>query len=388
VTNIMMVAGEASGDLHGAHLARQLKQLQPEVHLWGMGGTLMQDAGVSLLFNPTNSSALGFVEVLRNVRVLRRVQRNLIQQMEDHQPNVVVLIDFPGFNMRLAKAAAERNIPVVYYFSPSAWAWGRKRAKRVARSVKCICAVFPFEAEVYREAGACVCYVGHPLLDMVHSSASKEEFLPKIDLDATRPLFALLPGSRQQEIRLLLPSMLQAADLIAQQVPDAQFALPMAHTISQQLVDYYITSHPQLTLRVVPDHAHDIMACADAAIITSGTATLEAAILGTPMVMVYKLSSSTYRILKMLVKINMFALPNIVAGKKIVEELIQMDATPERMAAEVLSLWQQPNKRENMKANLMAVTKQLGSGGAAHRAAQAVLAVAHHEDPQQFALES
>ncbi len=386
-TNIMIVAGEASGDLHGANLARKLSELEPGVCLSGMGGALMQQAGVHLLHDPTRLSVMGVVEVLRHVRVLRRIQAQMIAALERQKPDVVVLIDYPGFNMRLAQEAHSRGMPAVYYISPSAWAWKRGRAKRVARTTACVCAIFPFEAEVYRAAGAAVCYVGHPLLDIVHSTAERRCFLPEIGLQPDRPFFALLPGSRQQEIRLLLPDMLQAAELIRAEVPEAQFALPVAHTLRRDLIDSYLAAHSGLAVAVVAGRTHDIMATADAAIIASGTATLEAAILGTPMVMVYKLAPLTYRILKRLVKIKLFALPNIVAGRKVVEELIQMDATPERMAAEVLALWRQPERRATMAAGFAEMVQRLGQTGAVTRTAQAVLAVAHRADPQQFAVE-
>lgn len=377
----MMTAGEASGDMHGAGLAREIRAMKPEAQLFGMGGSLMQQAGVGLLFNPTDISAVGFLEVLKSYQVLRRILLRLGEAMDREKPDCLVVIDFPEFNMRLAQMAKNRDIPVVYYISPSVWAWRRGRAEKIARLVKCVCSIFPFEADVYREAGAPVCFVGHPLIDIVRPTAPPGELLPQLGLDPGRPLFALLPGSREQEIRSLLVPMLEAAKLIAARVPGAQFAVPMAHTVSRRIVEGFTQNPETPAVVLVEGRTYDVLAAADAAIVASGTATLEAAILGTPMVMVYKMAGTTYHIAKMLVHIPYVALPNIVAGRKVVEELLQHDANPERMAAEVLSLWQDRGRLEKMRNDYADVVARLGQAGAVGRAAQVVLAVARGEDP-------
>ncbi|HHW09654.1 MAG TPA: lipid-A-disaccharide synthase [Firmicutes bacterium] len=387
-TKVMIVAGEASGDLHGSHLAKKLIELEPEVKLFGMGGTLMKEAGVRLLFNPTGISALGFVEVLKNVQVLRRVLMRLGEVMSRQKPDVLVVIDFPGFNMRLAEMAHRLGIPVVYYIGPSVWAWGRGRAKKVAKNVSCVCSIFPFEAAEYQAAGARVCYVGHPLLDSVKQNLSREEYLTNIGLEPERPFFALLPGSREQEIKQLLPLMLKASRLIKLEIPEAQFGIPVAHTLSRRMIESYVHAVDGVQPLVMMEGTTiDMLGAADAAIIAGGTATLEAAILGTPMVMVAKLAPSTYRIFKMLVKIKLYALPNIVAGHKVVEELIQHEATPEAMAAEIVDLWRHPERRQRIKEQLAEVVKRLGQNGASTRTAQAVLAVGRGEDPGRYSLD-
>jgi lipid-A-disaccharide synthase len=383
---IMLSSGEASGDLHGANLARELRKQMPEVELFGMGGPLMEKAGVRLLFNPTEHSVMGFVEVIRSVQVLRRVLERLGEALAREKPDALVVVDFPDFNMRLAAMAATRGVPVVYYISPSVWAWRRGRAQKIGRMVKCVCCIFPFEAQVYREAGAPVCYVGHPLLDVVKSSVPPRDFLRELGLNPDAPFFALLPGSRNQEIRSLFPAMLQAAAIIAREVPGAQFGVPVAHTLNRRIVEEFAGQAGVPPVAVCEGRTYDMLAAAEVAIIASGTATLEAAILGTPHVMVYRMAAASYRLAKMLVHIEFAGLPNIVAGRKVVEELLQQEANAERMAAELLALWRDADRRRAMKEGLAEVVARLGQTGAVHRAAQAVLAAAQGADPLAYGL--
>ncbi|MFS8544318.1 MAG: lipid-A-disaccharide synthase, partial [Limnochordales bacterium] len=232
MTRLLLSAGEASGDVHGADLARALAAQAPGVQLFGMGGPMMAAAGVELLYNPTSLSTVGFLEALKSVRVLRRVLARLSAAMDERRPDGVVCIDFPGFNLRLAALAHRKGIPVLYYFSPSAWAWGRGRAAQLARLGATILAVFPFEAEVYRAAGAPVVFVGHPLVDRVRPSAGREDIRAELGVPPGGTLVALLPGSRRQELESLLPAMLAAARIIRDQRPGARFVLPMAYTLA------------------------------------------------------------------------------------------------------------------------------------------------------------
>jgi lipid-A-disaccharide synthase len=380
----MIVAGEASGDLYGARLARELLTLDATVSLFGIGSSLMREAGVQLLYDPTSISAIGFAEVLQSVQTLRRLLRRCGAVMQEQRPDVLVLLDFPEFNMRLAHIARKQGIPVVYYICPSVWAWRRGRAKKIARLADCVCAVFPFEVGLYQGAGARVLFVGHPLLDIVHPRTERAALLPQLQLDADKPFFALLPGSREQEVSSLLPPMLAAAQLIAQEVPGAQFAVPFAHTVSRQWQERLAHTFPAAV--PVKGRTYDVLAAADVAIVASGTVTLEAAILGTPMVMVYKLASSTYHIAKILVKTPYVALPNVVADREIVRELLQQEACPEQMAAETLKLWYDKGKNAKMRRDLARVKARLGQPGAPARAARAVMAVARGEDFMPFGL--
>lgn len=384
----MMVAGEASGDMHGARLAHEITTIEPTARLFGMGGSRMRQAGVRLLYDPTSISALGFVEVLKSVQILRRVLVRLGEVMERQKPDVLVVIDFPDFNIRLAEMARERGIPVVYYISPSVWAWRKGRAQKIGQIVNCVCAVFPFEVQVYREVGAPVCFVGNPLVDSVRASVGREHLLSELGLDPQVPFFALLPGSREQEIRTLLEPMLRAAALIADQVPQAHFGVAQAHTVSDRLVERLVRTTKGAPVTVVADRTYDVLAAADAAIVASGTATLEAALLGTPMVMVYKLAPSTYHIAKLLVKTPYVALPNVVAGRAVVKELLQHEVQPQLMAAEILSLWHNQERREQMRADFVEVRHRLGPPGAVARAAQVVMSVALGQGFATYCLES
>jgi lipid-A-disaccharide synthase len=383
---IMIVAGEASGDLHGANLAREILALDPDCRLFGMGGSLMKQAGVELIYDPTNVSVMGFSEVLKSVTVLKRVLARLGETLDQEKPDLVVHIDFPEFNMRLAEMAHNRGIRTVYYMSPSVWAWRQGRARKIARTITCVCAVFPFELPVYEQAGATTCYVGHPLVDIVKSDTARPDLLRQLDLDPEAPMYALLPGSREQEIRLHLPDMLKAALLMRHEIPDAQFVIALAHTVSRSMIEEYVAQEPGLPVVIAAGRTYDILAAAEAAMITSGTATLESALLGTPLVMVYRMSSSTYHILRMLVKIPYVALPNIVLGEEIVPELIQNAVTPARITAAMLALWQDPQRRAAVRSRLAQSIARLGPPGAVQRAAGVCLAVARGDDPQQYAI--
>lgn len=373
---IMIVAGEASGDMNGSHLAREILKREPRARLFGMGGRLMQEAGVKLLFNPTSISAIGFVEAVRSVQVLRRVLSRFAGVLDRQSPDVVVLIDFPEFNMRLGEMAKERGIPVVYYFSPSAWAWRRGRAKKVAEHATAVCAVFPFEAEVYREAGARVEYVGHPLVDIVQPTLDRENARKAFGCEEAEPVVALLPGSRKQEIDSLLAPMLQAAKRFAGEHPRVKYLLALAHTVDSGRVRAKIPEG--LPVTVVEGRAHDVLRAADFGVAKMGTVTLEAALVGTPIVGLYRVSASTAWIVKRLYAGKYFALPNIIAGRAIVDELLQEEVTPERIAAAMEALLS-PERRRAIVEGYEEVRTRLGGPGAVGRAAEVVLRAARGE---------
>lgn len=340
----------------------------------------MQAAGVRLLFNLSAFSTVGFVEALRNLPILKRLLSRISEVLDHQKPDVLVLIDFPGFNMKLAEIAHGKGIPVVYYFCPTAWAWGRGRAVEVARHTTRVLTVFPLEDQVYREAGANVQYVGHPLLDLVKRTQPAGTLRKQLGVEPEQPLIALLPGSRQQEVRLLLPVMIRAAARVAQKIPEARFAVAVAHTLQAEELERAVLAGPDDRQQPwwpawVEGQTHDLVADSDIAVVACGTATLETALLGTPMVAVYKLSQSTYMVSKMLAKVPYAAMPNIIAGKQVVPELIQSDATESRIAAEVIALWENPAAREAMRAEYEAIRRQLGGPGAVQRAADAILEV-------------
>ncbi len=369
----MLSAGEASGDLHGADLARAIVAAAPGTTMFGMGGPMMQEAGVDLVFNPTSMSTVGFVEALRSVGVLRRVLSRLAEAMDERRPDVLVCIDFPGFNLRLAEVAHRKGIPVLYYFSPTVWAWGKGRADKLARLDATILAVFPFEAEAYRRAGCRVEFVGHPLLDRVRPTADRDTLRQEFGAAPGAPLIGLLPGSREQELSRLLPPMLAAARLVQDKQPGARFALPVAHTLRVADVERMAAEAAGLPLAVVQGRTYDVLHAADAAMISMGTATLEAALLGVPHVACYQVSSSTYRLARFLVKLPYFALPNIVMGRAVIPELVQAAVTGDNLAREVLGLLV-PERNWAMRGELAQVRARLGDGGAVERAARVVLA--------------
>jgi lipid-A-disaccharide synthase len=299
---VMLLAGEASGDLHGAGLARALAELRPGIELFGLGGERMAAAGVRLLFDPTRVSLIGFGEALKRLPLFLSWRSQVKAALRRERPAAVVLIDFGGFNLGVAEYARRLGIPAVYYICPAAWAWGRGRARKVARSCTRVASVFPFEAEVYRQAGARVEFVGHPLLDVVHASGTREESRQGLGVGPGELLVGLLPGSRRQESEGLLPVMLAAGQLLARRDPGLRWALGLAPTVDRGWIEEAVGASG-LPVRLTTA-TYDVMQAADVLLVASGTATLEAALFGTPMVMVYRISPFTYALAKRLVRLR------------------------------------------------------------------------------------
>jgi lipid-A-disaccharide synthase len=368
--DVLLVAGEASGDLHGATLARALVSLAPGIRLAGMGGARMGAAGVRLLHGIDRAAVVGVTEVLGRLPALLRILRDLRRCLRERRPSVLVLIDFPDFNLRLARHARTLGIPVVYFIPPQVWAWRRGRLRVMARDVTRVLAVFPFEVGFYREAGVPVEFVGHPILDV----------LPPLDREAARrglaaaePLIGLLPGSRVEEVRRHLPLLLHAAAAIRDRVPAARVVLALAPTIAPAVAKALVRDS-RVDVRILPGEAYRVMAGADLLLVASGTATLEAACYGTPMVVVYRLSRVSYVLARLLVRgVRHICLPNIIAGRGAVPELIQGQATPARVARAGLALLADEAERAAQQAALHDVRVRLGDAGAGERAARAVL---------------
>lgn len=375
---VMISVGEASGDLHGASVATALRNIQPGIKLLGMGGQAMRSAGVEIVHDIADLGVIGFVEVIKNLPRLFKLRDNLVDLMAAERPDVLVVIDYPDFNMRLAAKAKQLGIPVVSYISPSAWAWRKGRAKNVAKLVDRLAAIFPFEADVYREAGANVTFVGHPLLDIVKSSLSRTETYAFFKAKSDQPIVLLLPGSRNQEINTLLPVMLAAGEKIVEQVPDCQFFLPVASTISREMLQNILSQY-KLKVNLTNEYTYDLMAIADSAIAASGTVTLEAALLKLPCVVVYKLAALTYLLGKFLVKIPHFSLPNIIAGRQIIPELLQDQANAANIAQAVLPMLQEDTEKKRLQQDLAEVRHKLGDAGAVDRVARVILEVAQEK---------
>lgn len=366
---IMMVAGEPSGDIHCARLAAKIRELCPSAALFGMGGTLMAQAGVQLEYDISDSAVMGITEVLGKIPMMLNRLKGLKHLMDSRSPDVIVLVDFPDFNMRLLHYAHSRRIPVVYYIPPKAWAWRRKRAGVLAKYTSAVASIFPFEADVYREAGANVHYVGHPMLDFAECSLSKAETCEKFGLDIDRPIIGLMPGSRHKEIKSLLPVMLESAHLIRAEIPDCQFILPVAHTIRRDMLPDVGT----LVALAESSHVYDVMNVCHLMIAASGTATLEAAYMLTPMIVIYKVSIISWITAKMLVRLKTSALPNIIAGRMIVPELLQGKVEPHTISRIALRMMRNPQELADQKAELQKVRELLGQPGAVERAAKLVL---------------
>jgi lipid-A-disaccharide synthase len=370
---VMIMTGEASGDLHGANLAREIQNQDPSIALYGVGSVRMKEAGVHLLADASEISVVGITAVLTHLPAIYRVYAKLKCFLRDERPDLLVLIDFPDFNIMLGKAAKKLGIPVLYYISPQVWAWRKGRIKTIARLVKAMIVVFPFEVPLYERAGVDVRFVGHPLSDVVQSNLTKDQAKKDLGIDSHRRTIALLPGSRTSEIVHLLPDMLKASRTLASRFNDLQFVLPLAPTLDQGFVRAFIEQAPDVPVRMVEGRVYDVLRAADASIVASGTATLEAGLMAVPMVIAYRISALNYFLLTKIVRgVENVGLVNIVAGKRIVPELVQNDSTPENMADAITSLLSDTVYYSRMRDDLAGVRKRLGDSGASARAASVV----------------
>lgn len=361
---LAIVAGEASGDLHAAEVVRELKLLDPAIDAFGVGGDLLAAEGVRLLHHAREMGIVGLFNVIRHLRMFRRIYTDLIDEIARQRPDAVVLVDYPEFNLRVAKRCKAMGLRVVYYISPQVWAWRPGRVKKIAKIVDLMIVIFPFEEDFYRAQGVPVVYVGHPLIDEL-AGVTRGEHDPGTPLKV-----ALLPGSRRSEVSVLLPPMLDAvANLRRERAIDA--CVVQATTISSSEL-LAIMQAADVYVRIVPHGGGEELAAADVALSSSGTATLECAVIGTPVIVMYRLSAATHWFARRLVNLRHFSLVNIVAGKKVVPELLQNDVNGERMAAEVRNL-ARPDEHARTRVELAAVRARLGEGGASRGAAEAIM---------------
>ena len=370
----MLVAGEVSGDLHGAHLVEAIQEIEPEIQFFGVGGEGLEKRGMKLLHHVHSLSVVGISEAFRKLRTALKILRELKEAMEQERPDLIVLIDYPEFNLRLARIARKKGIPVLYYISPQIWAWRPGRVRSIAKLVRKMVVLFPFEVPLYQAAGVDVEWVGHPLLDIVRPSLPKEEAIERFGLDPAQKTIALLPGSRIEEVARLLPPLLDSTILLRKKMSELQFIIPLAPGISETNLHPILRDGP-VPIRVVNGFSYDVMALSDLIITASGTATLEAALLGKPMVIVYKVSSLTYWVARALIRVKHIGLVNLVAGKEIARELIQEEVNPERIAEEALRLLKDPVLYEKTIESMAEVRQSLGESGAASRAARIVLSL-------------
>jgi lipid-A-disaccharide synthase len=367
---VMMIAGEASGDLHGAGVVRELKQRDPSIEIYGIGGTRMKERGMELIHHNSEMSFMGFVEVVKNLSLIRRIDREMTGLLERRRPDVVVLIDYPGFNLRFARTVKRRNIKVLYYISPQVWAWHKSRVKKMKSLVDRMKVVFPFEVDLYSKEGIDVEFVGHPLAESLKAQLSRDEFFGRHRLDPQAKLLALLPGSRRQEIQNILPVMVAAASRL-RDGRRLNIALGMAHGLPRSLVESYVPLASGIT--IVEDGTYDLMNHADAAMVTSGTATLETGWFATPMVVVYRTSWLTYVIGRLLVDIQNIGLVNIVAGRRVVPEFIQSGMTVANLLGAVRRMLDDEAYAASIRSGLSVIRERLGGPGASARVAESII---------------
>jgi len=366
---VLLVAGEASGDLHGADLLAALRAHVPDLDVFGIGGERLRQAGMETVVDASEVATVGVTEVLGHLGALLRAYRTLARRLREDPPDLCLLIDFPDFNLRVARLAKRAGVPVLYYIGPQVWAWRRGRIRKIARRVDRLAVVFPFEPELYRDHLAGVEFVGHPLLDRVRVTRGRDETLRAHGLDPARRTVVLLPGSRPSEIKRLLPPLLDAVRLLAHR-RDYQFPLALAHTLSAEDVAARVRAVAGDAVRVIAGDTYNLIAAADVALVTSGTATLECALLETPMVISYRLGPLSAAVARLLIRgVRWAGLPNIVAGHEVVPELLQERATGPGIAAAAQELLENPARRAHVVEDLRDVRRRLGRGGAAGRAA-------------------
>ena len=368
---ILMIAGEASGDLHGAHLAKAIAALDPSVQLVGIGGAGMRAAGVTMIPGIPQLDVVGLIGLSAVRSLVQRVFA--IRRVLKAEPwDLVVLIDNPGLNFHFARVARAAGLRVLYYIAPQVWAWRPGRMKWIQRHVDHIVVILPFEAELYRRAGVRCTFVGHPLLDSVASQYDRTALRARYNLDASAPVVVLLPGSRVAEVTMLLPMLLETARRLVASDPKTQFVLAQASSIDDNLL-HTLLRHSPVPVTVAKDQASEVMAASDVLLVASGTATLQAAVVGTPMILVYKTTLPTYWVARWLIRVKWIGLVNLVAGRAIVPELIQDEATAERLWQEVRRLLTDRKAYQDMKDGLRQVREALGEPGASHRAAEVML---------------
>lgn len=368
---MLLSCGEPSGDLYAGALTRELRALAPDIAVAGLGGPALAAAGADLVADYRGLAATGLTEVVAVIPRFLATLNALVRAAERQRPDVLVLIDYPEFNFRLARRIKALGVPVIYYIVPQVWAWRRRRLEAIKAFADLVVPIFPFEEALYRDRGIPVRFVGHPLVDLARASVSRDVFLASRGLDARAPTLALLPGSRPNEVRAILPDLVRAAELVAARVPGVQCVLARAPGLDDALFD--VARGRRLSIAIVEGDTDAVLASADVAVTASGTATVQAALHDTPMVVVYRLSPLTYRLGRRFVKVSTFGMVNLIAGSTIVPELIQDAFTPAAVADEAVAMLTDPLRRARVRDGLARVRERLGAPGASARAAQVVL---------------
>ncbi len=362
---ILILAGEASGDLLGSQLALELLKQNPNLKLIGMGGSKMAAAGVDIAVNSDDLAVVGALEILKHLGKIRAAFKVIKNILRNNPPDLIIPIDYPGFNLRIAKTAKKAGIKVLYYVSPQIWAWRYSRIKHIKKYIDRMAVLFSFEEKMYQKENMPVSFVGHPIIDIAKASNSKEQTYARYQLDPTRPVIALLPGSRHSEITRLLSVIMQSCELIRKQQPNVQFVLPLASSITLDEIKVHCTEN----ITLVENDTYNILNIADAAITASGTATLEIALLEVPMSIIYKVNFLTYEVGRRILTVDHIGLCNLVAEQEVAREFIQHTVTPESIAAETLKLLNDQDYRSAVLNKLQVVKQNLGQSGGSERVA-------------------
>ena len=385
---LLIITGEDSGDLYGGNLAREIKKLSPDINISGVGGRQMRSAGVDIFCDVSDISVVGFWEVIEKLGLIRRLYKQVVERLDSGNVKGIVLIDYPSFNLKIAEAAKKRGIPVFYYISPQVWAWRKRRVKTIKKYVDKMMVILPFEKEFYQREGVDVEFVGHPLLEVIASnseaisSSNKKEICQDLGVDDKKLIIGILPGSRKKEIAYMLPEILKASSLIKEKYPSVQFLLPLAQSVEEDYLKDFITNacHSERSeeslhsyIKLVKGKNYDVMKVSDLLITKSGTSTLEAAIIGTPMIIVYKTSITSYYLAKALVNVTYAGLPNLLAGKEVAPELLQHKMNAKSIAEKATYFLQKKDRLEQMKEELKNIKYSLGEQGASKRTAKVII---------------
>ncbi len=370
---IMIIAGESSGDFHGASLISALKSIDPDIEISGLGGERMRQSGAKILFDISELSIIGFTDVLKNLKKIKQAFNLLLKHIDAQPPQAVILIDYPGFNLKIAKEIKKRAIPVIYYISPQVWAWWKSRIKTIKQYVDKMIVLFKFEEALYREHAIDVSFVGHPLLDIAHPGLAASDFLNRLGLSADKKIIGLMPGSRKMEVERILPILLASAKIIQQKLPGTQVVLLKAPGLAKEIFTTKINKYASGPVVLCENYTYEFLSACDFVLVASGTATLEAAVMQTPMVIVYKVSFLNWLIARALIRLPFIGLVNVVAGERLVPEFIQHRAKPELIARAALEILSNQVTLTNVKAELEKIRKQLGPAGASQRAAEIIL---------------
>ena len=372
---IFLVAGEPSGNLHAARLARAIKEIDPQITFMGLGGAKMASEGIRLFYRTDELAIIGLPDIFKHLKKIKEMFTTFVAKVEEEKPDLVILVDYPGFNLRLAKELKRRGVKVLYYISPQVWAWRKGRINKIKECVDKIIVLFKFEAELYKKAGVPVEFIGHPLLDIAKPSGDKDTIKKRLKLDKAKKTLALLPGSREREIDALLPIMVLASQRLYKKSKDIQFVVVRSYNLDEDILKKYLNglAAPYCVVENTGTEIYDYLSISDLAIVASGTVTLECAIMNVPMIITYKVSLFTAIVMRMFMRVSLIGLVNIVAGKKIVPELIQYNLTSDSLFKEADKILFESERRDLIKKELAEVKKALGEEGASRRAALSVL---------------